>query len=77
MFWAVALLTKTVPPITSTLFICFSFCMTGMAPNEKKITAELPAVKERSMENSVCRIDDSEIGVGCQFVYDAIEDGKG
>ena len=51
--------------------------MTGMAPNEKKITAELPAVKERSMENSVCRIDDSEIGVGCQFVYDAIEDGKG
>ena len=36
----------------------------------------LPAVKERRMEILVSGIDDSEIGVGCQFVYDAIEYSK-
>ena len=33
-------------------------------------------MKERRMEISVSGIDDSEIGVGCQFVYDAIEYSK-
>ena len=76
MLWAMALLTKIVPPVTSAVFIGFSFCRTSIAPNEKKITAELPAVKERRMEISVSGIDNSEIGIGCQFVYDAIEDGE-
>ena len=43
---------------------------------EEKFTAGLPAVKERRMEISVSGIDDFEIGVGCQFVYDAIEYSK-